>query len=220
MKKIFEFESELVSSFIKNYTFATNEILVEELSIRFGNIDIVSIKKNCIDLTHEQMQVLAKPSNALVFTRIKNLRPITKTTLFKSLGLSNTTIESSLNELSSNDLIIKSQKGIYTRNTNYIFPKTIITGFEAKLSDFNKAFYQAKNNQEYVDYSYLIFPMNQAEKIENTKSDLLKKFNIGLIGVDQINTVVFIKASRSKKIKQYIRLLGIAKANTNINLHE
>lgn len=220
MEKIFEFESDLVSSFIKNYTFTKNEILVEELSIRFGNIDIVSIKKNCIDFSHEQMQVLAKPSNALVFTRIKNLRPITKNTLFKSLGLSNTTIESSLNELSSNNLIIKNQKGIYTRNTNYIFPKTTITGFEAKLSDFNKAFYQAKSNQEYVDYSYLIFPMNQAKKIIDTKSDLLKKFNIGLIGVDQFKTAIFIKANRSKKIKQYIRLLGIAKANTNINLHE
>lgn len=67
-------------------------------------------------------------------------------------------------ELQRCELIYKENNNYY-RRLRFVFPKTNTTGYEAKLMDFNKSFYQAKSNKVYVDYSYLVFPMNIAENI-------------------------------------------------------
>ena len=97
----------------------------------------------------------------------------------------------------------------YIRGIDYEFPKVKIYGYEAKLNDYNKAFYQACINKSYVDYSYMVFPMDVANKIKEIYFSILKENNIGLIGVDKKNSKILIKASKNKNIKSYIKLMTL-----------
>jgi biotin operon repressor len=212
MNQIFSAEKDLVNFFIKNYNKTDKELIVEEMPIRFGNIDIVSIKNSVLSFSEKQIAALSKPANAQIFTKTKCERPLSKETMVKTIGLSESTINKSIYELINNDLIIK-KKNNYFRKSKFVFPKTTVTGFEAKLKDFSKAFYQAKLNLEYVDYSYLVFPSHIAENIVRNKSDLLTNNGIGLIAVDREKNEILLNAKKVNKMCDYLRLLSISKAH-------
>ena len=146
----FNLESQLVDSFIDTYQALENQIVVKELNIRHGNIDVVGIQNVNLPFSTEQIRVLSKPSSALVFSYLKNKQQLTKKNIQKNIGLSNTSLEGTLAELLKVGLIEKIN-GNFLRKEKFEFPKTVITGYEAKLTNFNKAFYQAKNNRPYVD---------------------------------------------------------------------
>lgn len=213
MDKCFEYEMDLVKYFSNNYKKLENEIVIEEMPIRFGNIDLVSIGNVSLPFSPSQINALSKPANALVFMKIKNNRPISKKTILSDLGLSKSTIENTLYQLINEKLITKLERDKFVRTSEFVFPKTRITGYEAKLYDFNKAFYQAKGNKEYVDYSYLIFPLNIAERIAYKKEKILDTNGLGLVGVSKQNIIELIKPKKTNEIKNHIRLLSITKAN-------
>lgn len=212
----FNSEKDLISSFLYNYKIFKNEIVVEEISIRFGNIDIVSIENVELPFSNKQIKVLSKPAGALVFTKIKNKRPISKERLLKSIGLSESTLDNILYELLHCELIYREGNNYY-RTIQFEFPKTIVTGYEAKLRDFNKAFFQAKGNKQYTDYSYIVFPMDMARVIMEKKINLLKENGIGLIGVSKEKSKCFLKATKSDMMQNHIRLLNLAKVNLIIS---
>lgn len=210
MKTIFNYEKNLVDSFITNYFDEKNNLTLRELPIRWGNIDIVYILGNKkVPFNLKQIEALSKPSNAKIFMRIKKNRPISKKTLFNDLGLSKNTFDNCVHKLISLNLIYKDINGNYIRGIDYEFPKVKIYGYEAKLIDYNKAFYQACINKSYVDYSYMVFPMDVANKIKKIYFSILKENNIGLIGVDKKNSKILIKASKNKNIKSYIKLMTL-----------
>ena len=68
----FNLESQLVDSFIDTYQALENQIVVKELNIRHGNIDVVGIQNVNLPFSTEQIRVLSKPSSALVFSYLKN----------------------------------------------------------------------------------------------------------------------------------------------------
>lgn len=208
----FNSEKDLVKFFLNNYKRFKDEIVVEEISIRFGNIDIVSIENVKLPFSDKQIMILSKPGGALVFTKIKNKRPISKEKLLKGVGLSQSTLDNILYELINCKLIHKEGNN-YFRVLQFDFPKTIVTGYEAKLRDFNKAFFQAKGNKQYTDYSYIVFPMNMAGTIIDKKANLLKENGIGLIGVSKEECICFLKATKSYTMQNHTRLLNLAKAN-------
>ena len=114
MNTIFKLESRLVDSFVSLYKKSDLEVLMTELPIRFGNIDIVGIKSSNLPFSSSQVETLSKPAAALIFTKIKNERPITKQTLIKGLGLSKSTIDHSLYDLLSVGLVEKNGENIAT----------------------------------------------------------------------------------------------------------
>ncbi|MEG1009687.1 MAG: hypothetical protein RSF67_07765 [Clostridia bacterium] len=210
MSKLYNYEKDLVDTFIKIYFENKNKVSIKELPIRWGNIDIAFItgnKKN--PFNEEQIKALSKPSNAKIFMRIKKNRPIFKKTLFKELGISESTFNNCLHSLISLSLISKDENDKYIRNIDYEFPKVKIYGYEAKLIDYNKAYYQACINKDYVDYSYMVFPIDIATKIKKKHFLLLKENNIGLIGVNDKNYKILIKATKNNNIKPYIKLITL-----------
>lgn len=212
MKNKFNLELDLVKAFQSNFKKLENEIVILEMPIRHGNIDVVSIKNFDLPFSNKQITALSKPSSALVFTRIKNKRPISKEKLSVSIGLSQSTLNNTLYELLDCELIYKENDNYY-RAMKFEFPKTVVTGYEAKLKDFNKAFYQAKSNKDYIDYSYLVFPMDMAKNVFKKRINLLQENGIGLIGVSEIKSEQLLRATKSKRMRGYIRLLNLAKAN-------
>ena len=134
MKVEFERESELVDVFVENYFTTLNELIIKEMPIRFGNIDVVGIENINLPFTDKQIITLSKPSCALLFTMIKNSRPVSRKTLIKKAGLSESTINNVLYELQNVQLIKKDGEN-FLRNSTFVFPKTIVTGYEAKLKE-------------------------------------------------------------------------------------
>lgn len=212
MNKYFRYESDLVNYFDNNYTFSQHSFTIKEMKIRWGNIDLVQISNILLPFSPEQCKSLSKPSSAKIFMRLKNKRPMTKQNLFKGLGLSETTYEKALSELVRLSLVNKNEN-LYNRNVNFVFPKVIITGYEAKLSDYNKAFYQACINKEYVDYSYMVFPLDVSENILKKHKEIIIAKNLGLIGVSNKCIKELIIPKRNEPIKPYLRLMNLALSN-------
>jgi hypothetical protein len=215
----FKFESQLVDSFIDTYQPLANQLVVKEMNIRHGNIDVVGIQNVDLPFSNEQIKILSKPSCALVFSYLKNQQLLTKVNIQRNIGLSNTSLEGTLGELIKVDLIEKKENK-YLRKEKFEFPKTTISGYEAKLTNFNKAFYQAKNNHPFVDYSYLVFPESIAKKIFETNLELLEKNGIGLISVSSNKSQRLIKAQKNGRMKNHIRLLNLTKTLIKVDLVE
>lgn len=209
MDKIFRYESNLVECFQMNHSLLTHTLLITEMKIRWGNIDLVEINNTSLPFTTEQCKILSKPSCAKIFMRLKNKRPISKEKLFTGLGVSASTFDKTISELLKVKLICK-ENNLYFRNISFVFPNVVITGYEAKLNDYNKALYQACINKEYVDYSYMVFPMDVANNILKKHEKVIKSFNLGLIGVAQDAIKVFIRPKKNEPIKPYIRLMNLA----------
>ncbi len=210
MEKIFDYEKDLVETFITNYFEKKNKITLKELPIRWGNIDVAFISGNKkVPFDYKQIEILSKPSNAKIFMKIKKNRPISKKTLFNDLGISESTFNNSIRTLMSVKLITEDLNKNFVRCVDYEFPKVKIFGYEAKINDYNKAFYQACINKSYVDYSYMVFPLDVAEKIKKTYYNILIENNIGLIGVSKKSSKILIKACKNENIKSYIKLITI-----------
>lgn len=209
MDKLFRYESDLVECFQAIHSLSKQTILITEMKIRWGNIDLVEINNTSLPFTSEQCRLLSKPSYAKIFMRLKNKRPISKQKLFIGLGVSESTFDKAISDLLKAKLIYK-EDNLYFRNINFIFPSVVITGYEAKLTDYNKAFYQACINKEYVDYSYMVFPIDIADNILKKHENAIRSFNLGLIGVSQDISKVYIKPHKNESVKPYIRLMNLA----------
>ncbi len=219
MNNLFRYEKDLVESFEKQCPLNEHDLLISEMGIRWGNIDLVKISNSSIPFTKQQCHILKKPSCAKIFMRLKNKRLLSKKKLFIGLGLSESTFNKALSELMKAGLVAQNDNNFH-RNVNFVFPKVVITGYEAKLTDYNKALYQARMNREYVDYSYMIFPMNIAHNIMEKHSEVLKQYNLGLIGVSQDKIKFYIKPHKNAPMKPYIRLMNLALSNETIYKNE
>lgn len=220
MNNFFDYEVDLVNKFIDlKFKTSSRSITTTEVPIRWGNIDIVNIKNNYIPFSKEQCEVLSRTSNARIFLKTKKDRGISKDKLIAEKGMSNSTIINCINQLTKVNLIIK-KDNLYYRNVNYTFPKVIITGYEAKLTDYNKAFFQAMINKEYVDYSYMVFPMDIANKLLDKYQKILIEHGIGLIGVSESKQKNLIRAKKSNNIKDYIRLSNLVQTNLKASVYQ
>lgn len=208
MNTLFRYESDLVSTFQNTFFKKKHTLLINEMKIRWGNIDLVEINNVSLPFTPEQCKALSKPSCAKIFMRLNNQKLLSKQKLFTGLGLSDSTFEKALSELQREQLIIRENNN-YRRNVNFVFPNVIITGYEAKLTDYNKALYQARINREYVDYSYMVFPMDVAENLLKKHNTVIRSFNLGLIGVTHEKAKIFIKPQKNASMKPYIRLMNL-----------
>lgn len=219
MNNYFDYEIDLVNKFIDiNFKTSSRSITTTEVPIRWGNIDIVNIKNNYIPFNNEQCKILSKTSNSRIFLKTKKNRGISKKSLLSEKGMSEKTIQNCINQLIKVKLIIK-KDSLFYRNVDFTFPKVIITGYEAKLTDYNKAFFQAMINKEYVDYSYMVFPMDIANKIFEKYQNVLIEHDIGLIGVSNNKQKRLIKAHKVSNIKQYTRLANLIQTNLKASVY-
>lgn len=211
MNNNFDYEKDLVIAFKKTFFKNKNCIILDEMPIRWGNIDVVSITNTILPFSKEQLELLSSPTNAKLFLKTKKNRPITEKNIIKNIGVSDNTCKSALRKLLKNNLIEK-KDNLYYRAIDFTFPKVVITGFEAKLSDYNKAFFQGCLNKNYVDLSYLVFPLDTAKKILNSHNTILNQSGIGLIGTDKNKSVVLLRARKQKNIKEYLRLIHLSQS--------
>lgn len=218
MNKIFDYEKDLVDKFKETF-FQQSAIIIDEMPIRWGNIDIVSITNTHLPFTESQLSTLSNPTNAKLFLKTKKNRPISEQSLIKNLGVSESTYKICVRNLQKNRLIEK-RNNMFYRAVDFTFPKVIISGFEAKLNDYNKAFFQSCLNKNYVDLSYMVFPIDTANKILSVYKNTLKNAGIGLIGTSLDKSTILLKAQKQKDIKDYVRLINLAHSQISILKNE
>lgn len=211
MSKIFNYEKDLVKVFKKTYFNKKSSILIDEMPIRWGNIDVVSITNTILPFNEAQLSTLSNPTNAKLFLKTKKNRPIAEKSLIKNIGASESTCKIAIRNLLKNNLIVKKDY-LYYRAIDFTFPKVIISGYEAKLANYNKAFFQSCLNKNYVDLSYMVFPLDVANKISNQHKDILSKSGIGLIGTSLDKSITILKAQKRNNIKDYLRLINLAQS--------
>lgn len=207
---MFKSENELVDTFIKNIK-KENKLILREFGIRHGNIDVTIIDNLDLPFNEEQIISLSKPSNAAVYMRLKNDEYMSFKDITDRIGYSSKTIKNSIRELKLLGLIKENEKDFYKRSIPFIMPKTTIKGYEAKLRDFMKVYFQAINNIKYVDYSYIVFPMDKALLIKHKWENKLKQDNIGLIGIDKDINRIIIKATKVNEMSNLNRFLNLTK---------
>ena len=139
MNKIFNYEKDLVHTFKNTFFNSTSDILIDEMPIRWGNIDVVCITNNTLPFSKEQLLILSNPTSAKLFLKTKNNRPITEKSLIKNIGASENTCKLSIRNLQKVKLIYK-QNDLYYRAVDFTFPKVVISGYEAKPKIFLKQF--------------------------------------------------------------------------------
>ena len=210
---MFKTEKELVDAFIKNAE-KENKLIVREFGIRHGNIDVAIIDNLDLPFDENQTLSLSRPSNAAVYMRLKNDEYMSFKDLTNRIGYSPRTIRNCIRELKLLSLIQedKNNKDFYKRAIPFMMPKTIIKGYEAKLRDFLKVYFQAINNIKYVDYSYIVLPMDKALDIKHDWGDRLKKDKIGIIGVNEDTNRIMIKATKLNEMNDFNRFLNLTKA--------
>ncbi|MDD3028093.1 MAG: hypothetical protein PHI41_08625 [Erysipelotrichaceae bacterium] len=74
-----------------------------------------------------------------------------------------------------------------------------LNAFEFKLTDIKKAIAQAKFNQEYFQKSWLVFPVDRKEVIENKYLSEIKSSGLGLIFVSDDGTFDLYLIARNDK---------------------
>lgn len=219
MSKIFNYEKDLVEVFEKTYFNKKSTILINEMPIRWGNIDIVSITNTVLPFNEVQLSILSNPTNAKLFLKTKNNRPITEKSLIKNIGASESTCKIALRNLLKNNLIVKKEH-LYYRAIDFTFPKVTISGYEAKLTDYNKAFFQSCLNKNYVDLSYMVFPIDVANRIFDQHRNILFNSGIGLIGTSLNKSITLLKAQKQNSIKDYLRLINLAQSQISVLKNE
>lgn len=210
---MFKSEKELVDAFIKNVE-KENKLIIREFGIRHGNIDVTIVDNLDLPFDEGQAISLSRPSNAAVYMRLKNDEHMSFKDLTDRIGYSPRTIRNCIRELKLLDLIQedKNNKDFFKRSIPFIMPKTIIKGYEAKLRDFLKVYFQTINNKKYVDYSYIVLPMDKALDIKHEWGDKLKKDKIGVIGVNEDINRIMVKAIKVSEMSDLNRFLNLTKA--------
>lgn len=215
---MFNYEIELQNRFIEQLKANTQDnLVIPEFNARFGNVDIVSVNyRNKHRLSKEQASVLSIYQNSKVIGYL-NKNAIRKYDfLLRQTGYTDSSLKASLSKLIKSDLVIEVKKNRFIINPDFEFPNLQISSYEAKLKDWKRAIIQANINKQFSNYSYIVLPLNLAQKLSVSKLDVFRSYNIGLIGVSNETTEYLVRPKKEslllKKNPSFIS--SIAKLET------
>lgn len=185
---MFSNELELQKRFIdlKKKNINKNEKLLSEFNARFGNVDIVQvILKNENFMKHDQAYVLSNYHYAKVLSFLHKKAIRTYNYLKNQTDYSDSTLQSIISRLKSTNIIEEVSENRFIISPEFQIPILQFISYEAKLKDWKKALLQATLNKKFSSHSYVILPIENAQKINDKKLKYFKLYNIGLIGVSQ-----------------------------------
>lgn len=168
---------------VKSKTVNTN--ILQEFNARFGNVDIVEVNFNDLNvtLTREQAEILSLYSSALVVGFLHRNTPRTYKYLISKTGYTKDYLNSILLVLEKEKIISKLQNNKYIICKDFKFPNLKFIAYELKLKDWKKAIIQASKNTNFAYKSFVVMPNDEAIKIKEKYSEMFYLYNVGLIGV-------------------------------------
>lgn len=184
---MFKSEFELQQIFYKQLIEKKNSNvnILQEFNARFGNVDIVEVDFDelNITLTKEQSEILSLYSSALVVGFLHKNTPRTYKYLLSKTGYTKEYLNSILGILEKEKVVTRLENNKYIICKDFKFPSLKFIAYELKLKDWKKAIIQASKNTNFAYKSYIVMPNSQAIKLKEKYSDMFYLYNVGLIGV-------------------------------------
>lgn len=184
--KMFKSELSLQEKFIelKQLELKENEKILSEFNARFGNVDIVQVILNdSLLMSYEQALLLSNYQYAKVIAYLHKNAVRTFAYLAKHTDYTDKVLAQILYKLAKASIIKEVSPKRYVISNNFQFPILQFISYEAKLSNWKKSILQSTINKKFSTYSYVVLPMELAEKLQRTKINYFHNHNVGLIGV-------------------------------------
>ncbi|MFD6509958.1 hypothetical protein [Bacillus sp. NPDC060175] len=169
---------------LKETDLDTNEKILTEFNARFGNVDIVQVIINDSNLlSYDQANLLSsyQCAKVLAFLHKKAIRTFNH--LQKSTDYGEKTLSAILSKLIKANIVTEINSNRYIISEEFEFPILQFISYEAKLQKWKKAILQASINKKFSSYSYVVLPIELANKLKQNKLDYFQTYNVGLIGV-------------------------------------
>lgn len=193
---MFKSELELELKFVEqlNEKKKKNEDIIQQFNARFGNVDVVKVITNsATQISKSQAAILSIYSNAMITAFLHKKQTRTLNYLIKQTGYTKEHILNTISILKKEKIIIEFCEHKYVISDDFKFPKLKFNAYELKLKDWKKAILQAVKNTNFAYSSYVVMPNSESIKIFKKYSNIFYKYNIGLIGVNELNFKTYIK---------------------------
>lgn len=191
------------------------ELVLREVDVRTGVADIVKLRirgTSWLSASNPAVRALTEPGLARTYTCLEAEEPATTERIATRLGLARSTIRRQLSRLSRVGLVRRVGGTEYCLTCRMPYRGTFITAYEAKISNWKRALYQARRYHTFADRVYLVMPIARARRLE-TRSVLVRTARVGLIGVNDDGTSIkLLRAPASGASVPAIRLRVVASA--------
>lgn len=227
----FNSEAELVQFFISQLTLGKAaqlgpfEIVAEEVSCKQGITDVIAVKKPLNSNSMEALYSCSSLNEASgVLGVLKGQSPRTHSYLLESTAVSKKSVSKIIQELLSRSLIKEISEGKYVSTVANEIEKTEIWSFEAKLSNWKRALFQAAQHVAFSTYSYMVIPKCK-EKLIIKNSATIRHYGVGVISCSKNGDIdIVIRAKRNNRIVKCDVLFVLGKCcstkNSDKRLHE
>ena len=214
----FRNEEELVQCFVEQLTsdnaLAVGEfgLVAKEVVCKQGITDVVAVKRPLDISTMEALQSCTSLNEASgILGELKENAPRTRSYLVSSHVVSKRSISRTLFELMEGSLVSETSEGKYISRVANEISKMEIWSFEAKISDWRRALFQAAQHAPFSTYSYIVVPANK-KKIIQKNSETIRRYGVGVIICSKDNSIeVIIAAKKNKKLVKRDELYVLAK---------
>ncbi|WP_062108738.1 hypothetical protein [Bacillus niameyensis] len=176
-----------------------NERILSEFNARFGNVDIVQV---IVDDSHlmnyEQAALLSNYQFAKVIGYLHKKGVRTFDYLIKRTDYNDKVLSNILSKLLKADIIKEVTSKRYVISNDFQFPILQFISYEAKLTNWKKAILQATINKKFSSYSYVVLPLDLANRLQENKINYFKNQNVGLIGVSKESIEYLYKPNKDR----------------------
>jgi hypothetical protein len=201
------FESYLVNN-MKNKNYS----IMKELDCWQGRADIVQVfHESNFEFNAKQGLILINLTNARIVSLLHYKSPRTMDFLEKRTYLNINTLKKTIRELLKNEIIINTNTGSFLLHPSFKIPNICFEAYEAKLSNWKRALYQAIQYKGFACSSSVIMPSKHIPNVLNHKKDF-EINGIGLLEMKVDGSVkIHIKAKKSRPRRKDFFLVGVGK---------
>ena len=191
------------------------EYIVEEVSCRQGVADVVAVKKSLESTARTSLLECDSLSEASsVLALLKNRSPRTSSFLGDALAMPSHKLAKTVHELMDKGLVAEAGSDKYITSLAEEISNVEIWSFEAKLSNWKRALFQAAQHLPFATYSYIVIPREKRAIVERN-IEMISRYGVGVIACGKdCAPKIAIKAKRNRNPVKKDKLYVLAKCSS------
>ncbi|MDI7267415.1 MAG: helix-turn-helix domain-containing protein [Myxococcota bacterium] len=166
---------------------ARSAVLMREVDCYRGRADVVRAAfsvSRCPANADKVAELLVQPSAARILARLHRRAPRSETFLEEATGLSRPVLRQRIRQLVESGLVRTTSRGSLLRRARGTMPEPEIWSFEAKLSKWRRALYQAMQYRGFSHRSIVVMPPSGASAaLANVER--FRRLGVGLVVLDE-----------------------------------
>jgi biotin operon repressor len=192
----------IIHKSIPNRNGANHPIILSEFSAKRGRADVICavFDKEVEDIENIKTlaQSLSEINKARIISLLRKSVGYSEEYLKESLGLSESTIKKHVRDLLKVGIVERTPGHLVKLSKSFNIPKVEIWAFELKLSNWKRAFHQAKR---YRGFSHNVVVVMPEERLNAAKDHLnhFIRMNVGLAGINKDGELSYILKPKKKR---------------------